>query len=454
MERIFPGDSPEQARERLFGDAAIVEQDGAGRALVRAQSPRDAARRLLTRFAARAFRRPVEEAEVRPYLQFVEQRLDNGVRFDEALRSGYRALLVSPKFLFLPEQPGPLSGHAIAARLSYMLWGTMPDEELLAAAADGRLLQRAGLDGQVERMLSDPRAKSFIERFTGQWLDLRDIDFTQPDRDLFPDFDDVTKFSMLEETHAFVGELLEKDLSVRNIVDSNFTMLNARLARHYGLEPLQGLGMRRVTLPPGSHRGGLLTHGSVLKVTANGTNTSPVVRGAWVTERILGRPVLPPPPNVSAIEPDVRGAKTIREQLALHRSDASCAACHRKIDPPGFALENYDPTGKWRERYPVIDSQTEKRTTWKPGPEIDSSCELADGTPFSDFDSLRRLFADDTEEIARNVAEKLVLYGTGAQVGFAGRSEVAGIVERAADSDYGLRSLLHEVVASPLFLNK
>ncbi len=189
-------------------------------------------------------------------------------------------------------------------------------------------------------------------------------------------------------------------------------------------------------------------------MTANGTNTSPVVRGAWVTERILGRPVPPPPPNISAIEPDVRGASTIREQLEKHRDDASCATCHAKIDPPGFALENYDPTGRWREQYPVVAERTEKRTKWEAGPAVDASYALPDGAEFEDVDGLKQLLGREREQIARNVVEKLLLYGTGARIGFADRAEVEQIVAGAAESGYGLRSLVHGVVASPLFLSK
>jgi len=439
VERIFPGSTPEETRRHLFG-----EGKGSGAT--------ERARQLIQSFASQAFRRPVQDAEIAPYLKLVEERLEAGVSLEQAMRAGYRALLVSLKFLYLPEEPGELDDFAVASRLSYLFWSTMPDAELTRLAGLGELRAPTQLRGQVERMLADPRAESFARNFTDQWLDLKDIDFTQPDRDLFPQFDEVLKNSMIEETRAFFNEMLTKDLSVSNIVDSDFMMLNTRLAKHYGVEPPAGRGLQLVNR--GARRGGILTQGSVLKVTANGTNTSPVVRGAWVTERILGKPVPPPPPNISAIEPDVRGATTIREQLERHRSDPSCSTCHARMDPPGFALENYDPTGRWRAHYPVVARRTERRTQWKAGPEVDASYAMPDGAEFDDIDGLKQLLGRDREQIARNLVEKLLLYGTGARIGFADRTEVEQIVAGAAESDYGLRSLIHGVVSSPLFLSK
>ena len=197
-------------------------------------------------------------------------------------------------------------------------------------------------------MLKSPKSSAFTKNFTGQWLDLRDIDFTEPDANLYPEFDELLRISMVKETELFFEEILEKNLSLVNFVDSDFTFLNGRLASHYGIDGVEGQAFRKVNLPPDSSRGGLLTQASVLKVTANGTYTSPVLRGAWILENILGQPTSPPPDNVGSIEPDIRGATTIRQQLAKHRDIESCAACHRKIDPPGFALECFDPIGGFR----------------------------------------------------------------------------------------------------------
>lgn len=322
------------------------------------------ATRLLRRFLPRAFRRPVPEPLMAAYVAEAHTAIDDGLPFHDAMRETYRSVLCSPHFLLFAERPGHLDSHAVAARLAYFLWRGPPDDQLTAAAAAGELAPASGLRSQVERMLADPRVGRFVEDFTGQWLDLRKIDATTPDAKLYREFDSVLQKSAVQETQLFFAELLRCDGSVLDVVDSRWTMLNERLARHYDLflESPAGLSspekrtplviggeLRRTTLPHASRRGGVLTHASVLKVTADGTRTSPVVRGAWVCSRILGIEPPAPPANVPKIEPDIRGATTIREELALHRSDASCAACHRLIDPAGFALETYDAIGGWRE---------------------------------------------------------------------------------------------------------
>lgn len=298
-------------------------------------------------------------------------------------RAGYRALLCSPRFLYFYEQPGPLNGYAIASRLSYLLWNRMPDDELLRLAGESKLREQDVIRGEVDRMLKDPRGRRFVEDFAAQWLDLSQIDFTEPDRKLYPGFDLVVQQSMLDETHAFVEKMLRDDLSVGNLLDSDFTFLNSRLARFYGIDGVAGDKLRPVKLEPDDHRGGLLTQGAILKITANGTTTSPVIRGVWVSERLLGVDIPPPPQNVPAIEPGIRGAKSIREMLAKHKSDASCASCHVKIDPPGFALENYDPGGFSASSAPATGSDwmrtSEASVIWsgewpsrKPGPIVRS----------------------------------------------------------------------------------
>jgi hypothetical protein len=233
------------------------------------------------------------------------------------------------------------------------------------------------------------------------------------------------------------------------LIKSDFTYLNSRLARFYEIDRITGTELRRVSLSPESRRGGLVTQGAILKVTANGTNTSPVIRGAWVAERLLGDEIPPPPDSVPAVEPDIRGATTIREQLAKHRSQAECASCHVKIDPPGYALENYDPAGRWRDQYvKVVDNKTVK------GAAIDAGFVLADGREFADVDDFKTLVASDPRKLAIGVAEKLIVYGTGAPIEFVDRQQVESIVEQAADDHYGLRSLVKAVVASPVFLSK
>ena len=353
--------------------------------------------------------------------------------------------LCSPRFLFLKERPGKLDDFALASRLSYFLWSSMPDEELLAAARRGGLSQPDVLRGQVERMLKSPRAAAFTENFLGQWLNLRQINFTTPDKQLYPEFDDFLEWSMVRETHLFFEELLGHDLSLLNLVDSDFTMLNERLARHYGIAGVEGLEFRKVALRPEHHRGGVLTQGSVLKVSANGTTTSPVVRGVWVLDRILGKPPKPPPADVPAVEPDIRGAITIREQLAKHRQVASCASCHKQIDPPGYALENYDAIGGWRERYRTLEGRPDRSfldkvvdgdgVAYGEGSAVEAGDILADGRKFADLAGLKKLLLEDPDQITRALTEKLVVYATGHGLEYGDRDVVEQIVARTARAE-------------------
>ena len=425
------------------------------------------AERVMKQFAPRAFRRPVSDADLAPYLALVRERLDKGVKFADALRVGLKSVLVSPRFLLLEERPGKLDGHALAARLSYFLWSSLPDAELLAAATKGDLAKPAGLRAQTERLLNDPKARAFTEDFTGQWLALRNLEFTTPDARLYPEFDELLQVSMAQETHAFFNELLRRDLSALNFVESDFAMLNERLAKLYGIPGVAGLEVRRVALKPEWHRGGVLAQASVLKVTANGTTTSPVVRGAWLADRILGKPVPPPPPNVPAVEPDIRGAKNIRDQLAKHREVESCAGCHAKMDPLGFALESYDVIGGWRDRYRVSPAPGEnnkfKRLTLevntKPvgvylGPPVDPSDTLADGRKFADLAELKRLLLAEPDAITRGLAEKLLIYATGHGLEFTDEAVISDIVRKAKANKHGFRTLIHEVVDSSTFQTK
>lgn len=425
--------------------------------------PEADARRLLAAFLPKVFRRPVTDEEVTEHLELVKEQMQKGRRFDEALRAAYKMALCSPKFLFLQEQPGPLDDHALASRLSYGLWSTAPDDELTALAAQKKLHEPATLRAQTERMLASPKAKHFTQNFLGSWLNLRDIDFTQPDTKLYPEFEQYLQQSMVSETERFFNELLSRNLSVRNIVHSDFAMLNERLAEHYGIAGVKGAQIRKVSLTPSSRRGGFITQGAVLKVSANGTSTSPVVRGAYVLDRILGTPPDPPPKNVPAIEPDIRGATTIREQLDKHRNQQACATCHAKLDPPGFALENFDVTGRWRTNYRAIPDSAKDKVVTIPGTDVrfytagkpvDPSFAMADGRPFKDVDEFKQLILAQPEQLARCVTEKLITHFTGAQMQFADREVVEAIVHRTASSNYGLRTLLHEVIQSRVFTHK
>lgn len=449
MERFHRGPDDDGIRQRLFGN--VVQRNDSRQQPYRlvSQSPEEDAKRLVTNFARRAFRRPVSAEDVAPYQELVRAALNDGEELAAALRIGYRAILCSPRFLYLTEAPGPLDDHAIAARLSYFLTGSPPDAALSQLADAGRLHQPEVLRGEVRRLLSGSGGRQFVEDFAAQWLDLDLIDFTEPDGKLFPEFDSIVQNGMLDETRTYLETMLRDNLSVTNLIESDFTFLHSRLARFYNIDGVTGDELRRVTLEPKHHRGGVLTQGAILKVTANGSNTSPVVRGVWVSERLLGVPIPPPPDNVPAIEPDIRGAKTIREMLAKHRSQDACASCHVKIDPPGFALENFDPAGRWREDYVMLVDGRRKS-----GATVDASYTLSDGREFQNVDDFRRLIAADPRQLARNVAEKLLVYGTGAPVSFADRGIVDQIADAAADDNYGFRSLIEQVALSPVFVSK
>ncbi|MGC6443553.1 MAG: DUF1592 domain-containing protein [Rubripirellula sp.] len=447
---------PPPSHKRIFGelDRERVAKD---RFEVVSDSPKTDAERILTQFARRAFRREVTDQDVEPFLKRTLQQLAAGSSFEQSVRVGLKGILVSPDFLFLREKGPTLSDEQLASRLSYFLWSSMPDEELLQLAKSGNLREPETLRSQVERLLRDPKARSFNTNFTGQWLSLRAIDATLPDRTLYPEFDDILKTSMLKETSLFFDEVLAQDLPLTNFVSSDFTFLNARLAKHYRIDGVEGMDMQKVTLPPESHRGGLLTMGSILKVTANGTTTSPIIRGSWVLERILGTPPPRPPNNIEAIEPDIRGATTIREQLEKHRSVESCASCHRLIDPPGFALESFDVIGGWRDRYRATGEPREvngrRRRVWD-GPPVDPADTLIDGRSFSNIDEYKELLLEDPDQLARNLARQLLSYGTGAVPSLGDEEKVEQIVSRVREQNYGFRSLIHEVVQSELFQSK
>ena len=455
VEGPFPEGWPTESYRRVFGEADPRQGTLAD------------AGKVIRALLPRAFRRPVSEGEERPFVALVAASLESGQPFETSLRAGLKAVLASPRFLYFQEPAGPLDDHALASRLSYFLWSTMPDEELFALARSGELHNPETLRAQVERMLQHPKARAFTENFTGQWLSLRDIQATTPDKMLYPEFEELLQWSSVRETQLFFDELLRENLSVKNFIDSDFAMLNGRLAKHYGIPDVQGVAFRKVALKPEYRRGGVLTHASVLKVTANGTSTSPVLRGVWVLDRIIGHPAPPPPPNVPAVEPDIRGATTIRDQLARHRSTENCAGCHSRIDPPGFALENYDVIGGWRDRYRVVA----ERKDWvnnRVGPlarylaayqyglgqPVEAGDALQDGRRFTDVAEFKQLLLSNPEQIARCLTEKLVTYATGHPVGFSDHQSVTRILQVARASDYGLRSLVHAVVASELFLRK
>ncbi len=453
---------PPESHRRIFGE---MTQENFGiynfrdRVEVVSNQSLDDAERILTSFARRAFRHSVTAEEIAPFVKVVEARLMAGYRFEPAIRAALKGILISPEFIFLSERPGRLDDFALACRLSYFLWSTMPDEELFALAEQRTLSQPGVLRQQVERMLADRKRSALTENFVGQWLRLREIDATEPSHIVYPEYDHLLKVSMIREAELFFDEILKKNLSLMNFVASDFTMLNGRLAKHYNFPGVEGSEFRRMPLLPGSHRGGVMTMAGVLKVTANGTTTSPVMRGAWVLDRLLGTPPPPPPDDVSAIDPDIRGATTIRQQLAKHRSVESCGVCHRKIDPPGFALESFDVIGGWREHYRVtgrgetvfVDG---RRMSYHRGPEVDPSDVMADGQRFENVDQFKQLLLENQTQLARSLSTKLITYATGRAPQASDREAVEAVVTKISESGYGLRTLIHEIVQSELFQNK
>ncbi|HEV7406037.1 MAG TPA: DUF1592 domain-containing protein [Chthoniobacteraceae bacterium] len=425
-------------------------------------TPADA-EQVLRAFIPRAFRGPVPEPKLQKYLTFLHTKIDTEhCTVEDALRQSLTAVLCAPDFLLLREAPGPLDNHALAARLSYFLWRSMPDETLLDLAGRRQLRAPGELRRQAERMLQDPRAAAFAAQFLGQWLGLRQIDATTPDNVLYPEFDDYLRYSMPLEPVRFFEEMLRQDLPIQNLIASDFSMLNDRLAQHYGIPGIDGPEFRAVKLPPESHRGGVLTMAAVLKVTANGTVTSPVLRGAWIQDKILGQPLqLPSGLTVPAVEPDIRGALNIRDQLAKHRTNDQCASCHQKMDPFGFALENFDPIGGYRTNYralgkfpkapAVIDGRP---VQYSPGLPVQAGDVMPNGKPFADSDAFKRLLLDDPTLIVRTLAGKLLVYATGNPMRPADRAAFEGLLHRVHEKHDGLRTLVHEVIQSELFLNK
>ncbi|MCO6455287.1 MAG: DUF1592 domain-containing protein, partial [Pirellulaceae bacterium] len=451
---------PPRIRVRQLGAGMNRPDPEPGLWTVASSQPLEDARRLLADFLPRLFRRPVHDDVLRPYVDIVRQRLEAGDCFESAMRAACRNALCSPDFLYHLESGERPDEYALASRLSYFVWNTMPDEQLLRHATAGDLRRPDVLHGELERLLSDPRSQRFVDDFLGQWLKLRQIAATDPDRKLYPEFSPYLQDSMLAESRAYFRELIDRDLDASHVARSDFVIVNQKLAAHYGIDGVSGTGMRRVKLPGDCPRGGFLTQASVLKITANGTTTSPVPRGAFVLERVLGEPPEPPPANVAAIEPDVRGTTTIREQLEKHRHDPVCASCHRRIDPPGFALESFDVIGGFRQRYRSIgEGDPAQRGTIDPlipigfrlGPAVDPSGETATGQAFEGVRQYQELIAADQDRLLRNLAQQLAVYATGRQVRFGDRPQIEQLVSRTLARGGGLRTLLHELVGSPLF---
>lgn len=409
------------------------------------------AREILDRFATRAFRRPARPAELDRWTALVESERKKGESAESALKSGLLAVLCAKDFFYIVEgaadrNDARVGDWELASRLSYFLWSTQPDLPLLEAARDGSLRKPEVLRAQVQRMMRDPRIERFAASFPRQWLRLAKVGMFPPDKKLYPTWDEHLRKSTVGETTAYFREVLSKNLSLREFLDSDWTMLNARLAEHYGIAGVEGDDFRRVALAPETHRGGLLTQASVLSLTSDGTRHRPVHRGVWVMESILGRSPPPPPANVPPIEPTpAKSPKaTLRMKLDAHKSDPNCAACHRKIDPLGFAFDSYDAIGRWRTVEVVRDGAGDN-------PKVDASGELPDGRKFADAVEFKKLMLADVEKFQAAFLEKLATYALRRGMSVDDREALAALARQGKAADYRLGTIVEAMALSELF---
>ncbi len=425
------------------------------------------ARRLPRRFVNLAAREPVPEDALQKFEKLIAARLETHEPFADAVLAGYKAFLCSSHFLYLREPARADDDFAIASRISHFLTNTRPDAALLELARTKQLRDPKVLRSETDRLIASAGFERFIRNFTDFWLNLRHVRRDEPDIRLYPEYrlDDYLVESMELETRAFVTSMVRDNLPARVLVDADFVFANDRLAGHYGLPDatkITGFAMRKIALPPESPLGGLLTQAAILKVTANGTSTSPVVRGAWIMERLIGEPPPPPPASIPAVEPDIRGAKTIRELLALHTKSESCAGCHARFDPVGLALENFDILGGWRTRYRGVE-QGERVTgidrtghdfVYTLAEPVDAAGQLRDGRRFQNIRDLKAILAANPRQLARNLLHQFTLYATGTPVRFADRAEVESLLDACAADGYRVRDLLYALVQSRILLGQ
>ena len=439
----LPGDPlPESHRRIIFRTAKN-----------KAEVP-DVARAIVEKLAARAYRRPVTSTELAKLVQFVDLAIQNGDSFTRGIQLVVQAVLVSPEFLFRVELDSrgkkildkasgihagqPIGDFELASRMSYFLWSSMPDDELWRASVDGSLRSPEVLDKHVRRMLRDPKAQALVDNFAGQWLQLRNLRSVSPDRSAYPNFDEPLRQAMIRETELFFGAVMRGDLSLLDFLDADFTFVNERLARHYGIPGVKGPQFRRVKLKD-RQRGGLVTQASILTVTSNPTRTSPVKRGKWVLEQLLGTPPPPPPPNVPTLQEDQKAltAATVRLRMEQHRAKVSCAVCHSKLDPLGFGLENYDAVGGWRDK--------------DGGTAVDSSGTLPSGESFRGPTELKRILKAHTREFTRCLTEKMLTYALGRGLEEYDRCAVDQIVKSLETDRYRFSTLILAIVKSDPF---
>ena len=438
---------------------------------------------ILSELGPRLFRRPAKESVVEEFVSFYAAAREQQLSPLDAFKLTVKAMMASPHFVYhvepeqsaasfngkpkatagptgkntdasgLPLNKSAIDEYALANRLSYFLWRSAPDATLYELAKSGRLSDPGVLRTQVDRLLADKRSERFLKDFTGQWLGIDLVGDMQPDGNLYPEYDDSLERAMVQETQAFIRELLHKDETLTNLIDSKWAMLNDRLARHYGIDGVDGNHFRRVPLKESDTvRGGLLTQASILNITSNGTTTSPVVRGVWVLERLLGTPAPAPPPDVPAIEPDIRGASTIQEQLERHRSIAQCASCHRRIDPYGIALENFDVIGGWRENYRALEpTANPNRPKLVDGPAVISSDNMPRQGRFDNFRQFRKLLLEQDDLVHRNVARQLATFALGRSMDFSDEEDIHNIASATQSRSGGMKTMIRELVTSRLF---
>jgi len=437
--------------EGPFDFSAAPSAESRGKIFVCAQHTQVCERSILSNLATRAFRRPAALDEVDGFVKLMSGAQKRGHSFDESLALAIQAMLVSPDFLFRIEKtPSVAAGHTddaslvnqyeLASRLSYFLWSTMPDAELMDAARRGTLRTPAVLEAQVHRMLRDPKSSALATNFGGQWLEIRKLESITRDRDRFPDFEDYLRLSMLKETELFFENVMHEDRSVRDFIDGKYTFINERLALHYGIKGVKGSEFRRVDLT-GTGRAGVLTQASVLTVSAYPNRTSPVIRGKFILENLLNAPPPPPPPNVPLLDESATGASaSLRQQMEEHRKNPVCASCHSRMDPLGFALENYDAVGAWRTQDGKFP--------------IDPSGLLPDGTVFRGAQGLEEVLAATPDKFARSISEKMLTYALGRGLQVYDRPAVNAIVDRLAANQYKFSALVCGIVESLPFLKQ
>jgi hypothetical protein len=394
----------------------------------------------------RAYRAPVDPVDIQRVMKIYRDGRRTGT-FDTGIEMALQRVLAAPKFVFRVERdpahvvegtPYRITDVELASRLSFFLWSSIPDDELLRVAEEGKLKDPATLEAQVARMLADPRSRALVDNFAGQWLQLRNVRNVQPNSDLFPDFDDNLRQAFKRETEMLFENIMREDRPVLELMTADYTFVNERLARHYGIPNIYGSRFRRVKVDDAARRG-LLGHGSILAVTSHAERTSPVVRGKWILDNILGAPVPPPPPDIPQLKENVEGEKprTMREQMAEHRSSPVCASCHKVMDPIGFALENFDTVGAWR--------------TEDAGVPIDASGQLADGTKIDGVVTLREAMLQHPDVFVRTLTEKLMIYALGRGLDDHDMPVVRAVMREASPRDYRFSSLVLGIVRSMPF---